>query len=47
VSARRDPRRPERACVTVSAQALLGRSLQRVDFDMALDDSGLQGDAHA
>ncbi len=47
VRARRDPRRPERACVTVSAQALLGRSLQRVDFDMALDDPGLQGGAHA
>ncbi len=47
VSARRDPRRPERACVTVSAQALLGRTLQRVDFDMALDDPGLQTDAVA
>lgn len=38
VTARRDPRRPERACVSVSAQARMGRTLQRVDFELALDD---------
>ncbi len=40
VSAQRDPGRPERARVMVSAQARLGRTLQRVDFDIALDPLG-------
>jgi type VI secretion system lysozyme-like protein len=40
VQAQRDPRNPERARFTLSASAVMGQRLQRVDFEISLSDQG-------